>query len=167
MIDKFKKWCESSPSNRFEKVIDYLSNSNLNDNDFAEMLSWYYSYYRDHSDKRLRKLFDRLNGKQFNDYTDNDELIEKYNSLPSMVRLYRGCKDVEVNRNKIGISWSFNYRIASKFANHPKKNSREHVYTILIPKERIKSLITSMREDEAIVTDVEKDEVSITYRTIN
>lgn len=90
----------------------------------------------------------------------NEEALERYNDLPNMVEIYRGCdyNEIEENDGPVGVSWSLSYDTAEWFA---KRWNPEVACVVkaIVPKEDIMCLILCRSEEEVLMEMVDDFEV--------
>lgn len=106
--------------------------------------------------EEFREIFEWVDGY----FSDEDR--KTYKHLRNTIKLYRATTEDEIESGEIGISWTRRKSVAKKFQKEYYKDSEErHIYSITIPKNRIKAIINEMDEFEVILTDVEADEIEL------
>lgn len=103
-----------------------------------------------------REIFDYVDG------CFSEEDLKTYKHLRNNIKLYRATTEDEIESGEIGISWTRRKSVAQKFQKEYYKDSEErHIYSITVPKNRIKAIINEMDEFEVILTDVEAHEIEL------
>lgn len=104
----------------------------------------------------FREIFDFVDGC----FSDSDLITYKH--LKNNIKLYRATTEDEIESGEIGISWTRRKSVAKKFQHEYYNDSEErNIYSITVPKNRIKAIIDEMDEFEVILTDVEPDEIEL------
>ena len=129
----------------------------LNDESFNACLKVTYTSAKSPSfNETLREYFNICN----KDYVMSKEEQEFLDNLPNEVILYRGCSTDEYDFGKFGMSWTTERKVAEFFAF--RFNQHNAVYQIKVNKNQIKAFFIDRHEFEAILTDVNYDEVEET-----
>lgn len=103
-----------------------------------------------------REIFDYVDG------CFSEEDLKTYKHLRINIKLYRATTEDEIESGEIGISWTRRKSVAKKFQKEYYKDSQERkIYSITVPKNRIKAIINEMDEFEVILTDVEAHEIEL------
>lgn len=128
----------------FKYVQEYLS-----EEDFAKILISCYTLTEFTSNNTNVSKTEMLQffKKAKKEYLMDEEELEKYNSLPEQVEIYRGVGDPKY---KYEFSWTLDYNKAEWFANRFDSDTPT-IYSCLINKKDIITYIDSRGESEVIV----------------